>query len=90
MRFHSKPKWTSRLSANIFLLLHCRPKWTLWLLGTILFLVGSFCLLLGWWVVQSERRLAEEEWEAIRSMHEFMKPVSPGMATPPTNESKSR
>lgn len=69
MMFHFKPKWTACLNAAIYLLVHYRPKWTSCVLGAILLFVCSFCVLLGWCVVQSERRLAEEEWDGLMMMH---------------------
>lgn len=82
MKFHFKPKWTSRLIAAIYCLVHYKPGWTSCLLGMVLLFVCSFCVLLGWCIVQSERRLAKEEWDAIRAMEMTAKPGSSVIAKP--------
>lgn len=82
MEFHFRPKWSARLNAAIYWVGHYRPKWASCLLGAVLLFVCSFCVLIGWCFVQSESRLAEEEWEAIRAMKEKREPSSPVIAKP--------
>lgn len=68
MMFHFKPKWTACLNATIYLLAHYRLKWISCVLGAILLFSCFIFILLGWLVVQSERRLAEEEWDGLMMM----------------------
>gem|GEM_PF-5624300 len=89
VKYHFRPKWTSRLKAAIGFLAVYRPNWTSCLLGALWLFVGSLCVLIAWCVIQNERRLAEEEWEAIRAM-EVNRNASPSeIAKPPARESRA-
>ena len=68
MMFHFKPKWTACLNATIYLLAHYRLKWICCVLGAIIPFSCFIFIFLGWLVVQSERRLAEEEWDGLMMM----------------------
>jgi hypothetical protein len=87
MKWHFIPGWFSRVNASVYLLTVYRPRWTTCLLGAVLLIVLSFCVFLGWCVVQSERRLAEEEWDAIQAMEVIRGHSSPANAKPPDRAS---